>query len=80
MGETALDPEGVKEHSALFRSIRPRGLLDLPWVTDGIDPFREGGGRPSLGWAKGTHGSLPRDLTLSSMAQSMAKGASPTRI
>ncbi|PKI59634.1 hypothetical protein CRG98_019971 [Punica granatum] len=45
-----------------------------------IDPFREGGGRPSLGWAKGTHGSLPRDLTVSSMAQSVAKGASPARI
>ncbi|PKI64534.1 hypothetical protein CRG98_015097 [Punica granatum] len=136
--KTALDPGRVKEHSALFRRIRPRGLLDPPWVTDGgrrlpgpgrskealghtppkravsfhgscesgkflrprfgslavmpsyytrltiknigIDPFREGGGRPSLGWANGTHGSLPRDLVVSSMAQSVAKGASPTRI
>ncbi|PKI42015.1 hypothetical protein CRG98_037593 [Punica granatum] len=78
--ETALDLGGVKEHSALFRRIRPRGLLDPPWVTDGTAPFREGGGRPSLGWAKGTHESLPRDLALSSMAQSVAKGASPARI
>ncbi|PKI70278.1 hypothetical protein CRG98_009355 [Punica granatum] len=27
----------------------------------GTDPFPERGGRPSLEWAKGTHGSLPRD-------------------
>ncbi|PKI60720.1 hypothetical protein CRG98_018881 [Punica granatum] len=40
----------------------------------------KGGGRPSLRWAKGTHGSLPRDLAVSSMAQSVAKGASPVRI
>ncbi|PKI32413.1 hypothetical protein CRG98_047196 [Punica granatum] len=78
--ETTLDPGGVKEHMALFRRIRPRGLLDPPWVTGGADPFRKGGGRPSLDWAKGTHGSLPRDLAVSPMAQSVAKGASPVRI
>ncbi|PKI40403.1 hypothetical protein CRG98_039207 [Punica granatum] len=33
--ETTLDPGGVKEHSAPFRRIRPRGLLDPPWVAGG---------------------------------------------
>ncbi|OWM90859.1 hypothetical protein CDL15_Pgr010670 [Punica granatum] len=46
----------------------------------GTDPFRKGGCRLSLGWAKGTHESLPRDLAVSPMAQSVAKGASPVRI
>ncbi|PKI66142.1 hypothetical protein CRG98_013461 [Punica granatum] len=34
--ETTLDPGGVKEHSAPLRRIRPRGLLDPPWVTGDI--------------------------------------------
>ncbi|PKI70971.1 hypothetical protein CRG98_008645 [Punica granatum] len=36
VSETTPDPRGVKEHLALFRRIRPRGLLDPPWVTGGI--------------------------------------------
>ncbi|PKI26068.1 hypothetical protein CRG98_049243, partial [Punica granatum] len=35
-GETALDLGGVKEYSAFFRRIRPRGLLDPPWVMGGF--------------------------------------------
>ncbi|OWM89279.1 hypothetical protein CDL15_Pgr008270 [Punica granatum] len=69
--------------SALIR-ISSRHAIILHTINDkkniGTAPLREGGGRPSLGWAKGTRGSLPRDLAASSMAQSVAKEASPAQI
>ncbi|PKI54926.1 hypothetical protein CRG98_024685 [Punica granatum] len=39
-GETTLDPGGVEDHSALFRRVRPRGLLDPSWVTDARESIR----------------------------------------
>ncbi|PKI51057.1 hypothetical protein CRG98_028545 [Punica granatum] len=78
-------PTRVGKISSAPIRILPHHAIVLPTIKDkkkniGTDPFREGGNRPSLGWGKGTYGSLPRDLAVSPMAQSVAKGASPVRI
>ncbi|PKI62721.1 hypothetical protein CRG98_016884 [Punica granatum] len=44
----------VSRHVNMLHTINDKNNI-------GTDPIRKGGDRPSLEWAKGAHGSLPRD-------------------